>query len=62
MFGTFLTFTKNIADGMAKGLYMVVSGPAYWLIGGVGMVFRWAMVIPKDKINPDPVDSEEGAT
>lgn len=60
--GTFLTFTGNIIDGMAKGLYMLISGPIYWTVGGIGGLFRWSMVVPKDKIKPDSVDSEEGAT
>lgn len=58
----FLQFTGNILDGMAKGLYMLVTGPAYWAIGGIGGLFRWSMVIPRDKIDGDPVDNEDAGT
>ncbi len=37
---TFGRFTRDIIGGMAEGAYMLLSGPLYWLIGGVGGVFR----------------------
>lgn len=32
---TFGTFTVDIATGMLSGAYQVLSGPFYWLVGGV---------------------------
>lgn len=40
---TFGKFTEDIATGMLQGAYLLVSGPAYWLVGGVGGALKWAI-------------------
>lgn len=36
-------FTTGVATGMLEGAYLLASGPAYWLIGGVGGAIKWAI-------------------
>jgi len=38
---TFGEFAKNIVVGMAQGARMVLTGPIYLIIGGIGGLFRF---------------------
>lgn len=46
---TFGRFTKDIIGGMAEGAYMLMSGPVYWLIGGVLGIGRQGYLERKHK-------------
>ena len=53
----FGTFTKNIAVGMAQGAFMLLTGPLYWLIGGVGGIFRYQQL--ENRANPKDSQGED---
>lgn len=54
----FGTFTKNIAIGMAQGAFMLLTGPLYWIVGGIGGIFRYQQL--ENRNNPKPPNDSLG--
>lgn len=51
-------FSKNIGTGMTQGLYMFLTGPIYWLVGGIGGIFRTQQL--ENRLNPRPPEDNLG--